>query len=86
MTKSPDEAWGWTRKMDLVHKFRKGSTTHALQCIHRTGPNDARGWMFAPEPDWDPDHPLTCPDCKKKLENEKKIEELARPKRKTAKV
>ena len=76
MTKSPDEAWGFTRKMDFVHKFRKN------QCIHRTSAGGGHGWLFVPKPDWDPTHPLTCPDCLRQLESEKKIEELARTKEK----
>jgi len=83
---TPDGVWGFTRKQDAVHAFRKNPVNHAHQCIHRTGPQDAHGWLWIPKPDWDPSHPMTCPDCLKQLENEKKIEELGKTKRKTAKV
>jgi hypothetical protein len=79
--------YGFTRKQDRVHAFRKNPKTHADQCIHRTGPRDAHGYLFIPKPDLDPSHPMTCPDCLKQLENERKIDELARAtKKKAAKV
>lgn len=86
MIRTPTETWGFTRKQDAVHAFRKNSITHAHQCVHPTGPKGACGWLWIPKPDWDPSHPMTCPDCLKQLENEKKIEELGKTKRKTAKV
>lgn len=57
--------WGLLRKLGTVHYFRAG------RCIHPTSQKKARGWLFVERHDWDPSHPLTCPDCLRLLEQEK---------------
>ena len=63
MTEDPG-TWGLTRKLGTVHYFRHG------KCIHPTSPRGGRGWLFVTRENWDPSHPLTCPDCKRLLDQE----------------
>lgn len=74
-----DGVWGLTRKMDIVHIFRKripsNGKYYADMTIHPTSKGRGHGYLFIPRPGWDPHHPLTCPECLKLLEFEQEVQE-----------
>jgi hypothetical protein len=71
--------WGLTRSFDIVHYFRKrkprNAKKYADMTIHPTSKGGGYAYLFVPRLDWNPQHPLTCPECLLALEFERREEQ-----------